>query len=289
MLTKRELAEKIIRRFGYPVVKVELEWEHIYDAIDYARDKWLKWSSGQSTNDNIYFTMLLSAGQNLYDLPVGVREVITYISDSGGWGSVNTLFTLDNYLYNSGLYDGILGMTRYGGAGAYGAQSIYNGYNLITYHITLDFLETLKRYSPEKYDWRYHRFTNQLEIHPAPPSGNFFNVYESDGTIVEVDSPGYALIRASMVEGSTYMPNWKEGDSDEYFYGSQWILDYAEAMAKVTLGRIRRKFENFSSIGNTGIALDGADLIQEGREDMEKLYEQLKEEESYVGGEILIG
>ena len=288
MLTKRELAEKILRRFGYPIVKVELEWEHIYDAIDYARDKWLKWSAGQSTNDDVYFTMLLSAGQNLYDLPVGVREVITYTSDSAGWGSINTLFTLDNYLYNSGLYDGILGMSRYGGT-TYTTHSLYDGYNLITYHITLDFLETLRRYTPETYNWKYHRFTNQLEIHPAPPSGNSFNVVDENGNTVEVDSPGYALIRASMVEGSTYVPNWKEGDSDEWFYGSQWILDYAEAMAKVTLGRIRRKFENFTSIGNTGIALDGSDLIAEGRENMQRLYEQLKEEESYVGGEILIG
>ena len=287
MLTKRQLAEKILRRFGYPLVKVELEWEHIYDAIDYSRDKWLKWSAGQSTNENVYFTMLLSAGQNLYDLPVGVREVIAYDSDSDGWGSINTLFTLDNYLYNSGLYDGILGMSRNAGK-SYG-HSLYDGYNLISYHITLDFLETLRRYTPEKYDWKYHRFTNQLEIHPAPPSGNSFNVTDANGNVVEVDSPGYALIRASMIEGSTYVENWKEGDSDEWFYGSLWILDYAEAMAKVTLGRIRSKFENFNSIGNTGIALDGQNLIAEGREDMDKLYQQLKDEESYIGGEILIG
>ncbi len=52
---------------------------------------------------------------------------------------------------------------------------------------------------------------------------------------------------------------------------------------------IRRKFANFNSIGNTGISLDGSELIQEGKEEIEKLEETLREEENYCGMPILMG
>ena len=75
--TKKQLAEKIKRRLGYPMVKVELHPRQIEDAIDYARDKFIKWATGQATSET-FFTLLLSAGQNFYDLPVGVTEVLSY-------------------------------------------------------------------------------------------------------------------------------------------------------------------------------------------------------------------
>jgi hypothetical protein len=46
------------------------------------------------------------------------------------------------------------------------------GYNLVSYHVALDFLKTVDRYTPSIYNYKYHKYTNQLEVHPAPPSGN---------------------------------------------------------------------------------------------------------------------
>ena len=42
---------------------------------------------------------------------------------------------------------------------------------------------------------------------------------------------------------------------------------------------IRRKFSNFSSIGNTGIQLDGDSLVSEGKEEKERLEDQLQTRE----------
>jgi len=64
-MTKIDLAEKIRRRFGYPLVKVELTETQIFDAIDYARNKWIKWATGQSTHE-VFFTIPLSGGQNFF-------------------------------------------------------------------------------------------------------------------------------------------------------------------------------------------------------------------------------
>ena len=92
-----------------------------------------------------------------------------------------------------------------------------------------------------------------------------------------------------MIEGSSYDEDFATGDSDGYFYTSDWILDYSTALCKITLGMIRRKFANFTSIGNMGISMDGDTLVSEGKEELERLEESLKTEEVYDGLGILIG
>lgn len=266
--TKKALAEKIKRRFGFPQIKIELDNSQIYDAIDQARYKFIKWAVGQATTE-VYFTQLLSAGQNFYDLPIGVTEIVSYGS-TGISSGINTLFTIENYLYAQGYFEALWNTAN-------------QGYSIVSYHIARDFLETVRKYSPDKYNWKYHRYTNQLEIHPAPASGSSLELAE--GT---VDSPGFILLRGYMIEGSTY-DNWTAGDSDEDFYESDWIFDYAFADCKERLGYIRRKFANFASIGNTGISLDGDSLVSEGKEEKDALMEKLQLEEVWDGYGIEIG
>jgi len=272
-LKKSDLAERILRRLGYPMIKVELDPQQIYDAIDYARDKFIKWAVGNAIQDT-FFTLMLSGGQSVYDLDAGVVDVVNYIDEGDAAGGINTLFTIENYLYNRGIFDPVL-------------NNMEGGY--ISYHLALDFLKTADRYSVTKFGWRYHHFTNQLEIIPAPDTGNTLSVYNATGGIIEVDSPGFALVRAYMIEGSTITNGWSVGDSDEQIYGSTWILDFATAECKITLGRIRNKFGNFAAMGNTGISLDGSDLIAEGKEEKEQLRESLKNEEVYEGYGIYMG
>lgn len=278
-LTKKALSDKIKRRFGFPKVKVELDDSQIYDAIDYARDKWMKWAVGQATHE-IYFTVMLLAGLNFYDMPIGIRDITSW-GHTGLSSGINTLFTIDNFLYNQGMFEALWNT---------GSQ----GYSIVSYHIARDFLETVRKYTPDKYNWKYHPYSNQLEVHPAPVSGAGLVTVIEDGENVSYDSPGFVLLRGYMVEGSSYNTqgledNWSEGDSDADFYGLDWIYDYAFAECKEVLGRIRKKFENFGSIGNTGIALDGSDLLAEGQADKERLEETLRLEEVYDGYGIEIG
>ena len=288
--SKSDLAELIKRRLGEPVIKVELSSQQIFDAIDYARTKWVKWGAGNSLVET-YFTTLLVAGQNFYDMPVGVVDVVDYDDKGYGYG-INTLFTIENWLYSRGLYSGIFWG---GGYGQYGNT-------VLSYHLAIDALKTLQRYTPSEYNYKYHKYTNQIEIHPAPPSGNEPISVQENGTTVEVDSPGYLLIRAYMLEGSHYadmetdntQASWKRrglhsGDSDEQYYTSDWIFDYALAECKIVLGRIRSKFAQFNSIGNIGIGLDGDTLLQEGTAEKERLDETLRLEETHEGYGILIG
>ena len=293
---KSDLAERIKRRLGHPVVKVELDPKQIYDAIDYARDKWVKWAVGQATSET-FFTVLLSAGQNFYDLPVGVVEVIDYRDQGATWG-INTLFTVVNFLFSRGVYDPPIWTGGY-------------AYSLVSYHIARDFLRTVDRYTPSVYNYKYHPFTNQLEVHPSPPCNNALEVpvsgRECDGTLVTttVDSPGHILLRTFMMEGSHYSgmetdnqqaSPWKRrtgdrhtGTRNDHFFVSDWIFDYALAECKITLGMIRRKFTGFTSIGNEGITMDGETLVAEGKEEKTALEENLRLEEVYEGYPIFWG
>lgn len=274
-ITKQKLAQKIKRRLGHPMIKVELDNSQLNDAIDYARDKFVKWAVGQATQE-VFFTMALSAGQTVYDLPVGVTTVIGYDDQAGSSsGGINTLFTVDNFLYNQGMYDMLF-------------STAGTGYTMVSYHIARDFLDTMRRYTPSKYTYRYHRYQNQIEVQPAPPAGNSLTITQN-GIEYTIDSPGFVLVRAFMMEGSTNVDGWADGSSDNDFYVSDWVYDFATAEAKEIMGRIRSKFANFTSIGNVGISMDGSELISEAKEEKQTLYERLQLEEAWEGYGIEIG
>lgn len=258
-MTKNDLSEKIQRRLGAPMVKVELSEAQIYDNIDYTLQKFKKWAIGQGVQEH-YFTLMLSAGVSEYDCPVGVTEVVEYETHAAG--TIHTLFTMENYLYNQGMYDQLL------------MRGASTGYTMVSYHIARDFLEAVKRYVVDSYNYKYHPYDNKLEIYPTPKVGSGSLVIDG----IAYDTPGFILVRSYKVEGD-----------DEDIYGNDWVLDYATALCKITLGNIRRKFANFNTIGNTGISLDGDALISDGREELEKLETRLMENEVWEGGYIIRG
>jgi hypothetical protein len=265
-MRKEELVEKIKRRLGAPMVKIELDDTQIFDNIDYTRAKYIKWAIGNATQE-VYMTLLLRGGQTLYDLPANTTNVLGYSMNT--MGSIHTLFTIENYLYQMGMFDQV--MMRGGG----------NDYTLVSYHIARGFLETIKRYVVDSYNFRYHKYTNQLEISPPPPSSSMTTVTSAgpSGDVYVENTPGYLLLRTYQIEGT-----------DEDIYGNEWILDYATALTKISLGRVRSKFANFSAVGsNVGLSMDGDTLLQEGQNELEHLNETLKNEEVWEGLGIFMG
>lgn len=253
-MTKAQLTERIKRDLGWPLVKVELTEDQIDDAIDDSVFEYVRWATSNA-NEEVFFTISLSAGQSLYDLPEGVITVLDY-DDSGGssTGGVNTLFTVESFLYTMGYYPDL--GRNYG--------------NLVSYHMALDFLKNLDRYVTNKYVYRYFERTNQLQLIPIP------------------DEQQYVLIRAFMKKGSA-LGSWTEEDFNEDLYSESWVRRYSLTLSKEKLGYIRRKFSNFQSLGGSSIQLDGDQLIQEAREEKERLLEELKNDQSWEGMDILIG
>jgi len=309
--TRAQLREEIKRNLGHPFVKVELCDTHIDDAINRARDMWITWAVGNATQE-VWFTLMLREGQWIYDLPTGVTDIVRYKDYQGHSGGSNhtydrnggpqTLFSLDNAMYMSGFLNANMGM---------------GGFDLIGWETARNYLKILERYEHNEYNYIYHKYTNQLELRPNVPfTGKTLTLTTDDtgdwrvydnitapptGTTT-FNSPGFVLLRAYMIEGSSlpsYTPpvtgvtvnsifNINNNYSD-YLFSEIWIKEYVTALCKITLGMIRRKFASFASLGNQGIALDGSELIQEGTEEKNRLEEDLDKKYSFEGYDISIG
>lgn len=265
-MTRAELRERIKRDLGHPYVKVELSTDHLNDCIDDAILKWNDWAIGNAIKE-YYFTMPLSAGQQDYTLPEYVTDVLNYKADTWSTG-INTLFTIENFLYTQGYID---------------PQNFMGSGGLIGYQLAMDYIETLERYMPEKFTYKYARKTRKLRISPAPELKDIRTI---DGE--EWNFAGYLLVRCFAYDGS-FVDGWTYTDYENQVCGESWVKKYALAKAKITLGEIRRKFAQFNSIGNTGISLNGDQLVSEGKEEMEKLEEEIDTHYAYEGYGIFIG
>ncbi len=270
-MTKEELKNRILRDLGHPMIKIELQDDHLEDSINDSVYEFKKFATGNATQE-VYFTQLLSSGEYLYPLPTGVVSVVDYETDTQTTG-INTLFTMENYMWNQGFLD----------AFRYSSSST----GMVSYHLALDFLNTLDRYTTSKYRYHYIPYRNELQITPTP-SGDDIEIIRDDGT--SFYSPGFVLLRAYMLTGASIgVENWSEEEWYNFAYDESWVRKFAGTLAKEKLGYIRRKFENFTSIGNTGISLDGNDLISEAKEEKEALMEELKDEYAEEGWGIILG
>ena len=217
------------------------------------------WAASNSTYET-FLTLPLSAGEREYSLPVGVTEVINLTDYSSGMGNANQLFTLENAMLTAGFLDFLQGSNRY---------------SLVDYHAGLDYFQTLQKYQADEFSWKFNRHNNILTLTPVPSASNATNTY--------------FMVQVFMREGYNIgLDNTVDGFLED-LYDDPWFYEYCVALSKIILGRIRSKFSGFDSIGNKGINLDGQELLSEGREDKERLEEQLKNDEMWEGFDISWG
>ena len=258
--SKKELRELIKRRLGYPIVKVELHDSQIDDAIMAAREQYLKWAVGTATTE-VFFTLALSADVGEYEMPSGVTEVVSVKEFDTAMSGINTLFSVQNYLYNQGVFSFL--------------NNVGN-YSMVDYHLALDFMDLLDRYSPDYYIHRYNKVENTLILKPTPSATS--------------TSVGYLIIDSYMLADTDETTRGPVTDSMfNVMWGKTWVQDYATARAKYTLGLIRRKFASFQSIGTEGISLDGDSLVSEAKDEMTDLMERIKLDEISEGWGITLG
>jgi hypothetical protein len=319
-MTRNQLRQRIVRNLGGGMVKTELCTEHVDDAINYARDMWITWAVGDATIE-VYFLLMLEAGKNVYDMPAGLVEVLGYRDQMGGMGGPGG-FDPEFSAYGAGRwYTG----PEQGNTAFFALQSpewiglgysnpsgnVSSLYTMVDSFLALSHMELINKMRPDKYNWRYHKFANKFEVIPTPICGNTLQIgVPSSGGCPEqfddftyVDSPGFVMIRGQMMVGSTlptYTPSVSgtfDPDATSYhptadenylesIYSHPWIIDFSTAYAKQTLGLIRRKFASNTSLGNAQINMDGNDLVQEARADLERLEAEL--DKKYSDGYTII-
>lgn len=132
--------------------------------------------------------------------------------------------------------------------------------SLIEYELMRNEIEYINRYAANYVQFNYNRFRNTLKIVNLP----------------KVDEKWVVDCFLSM--------------EDEELMEIPWIQDWALAECKQMLGRAYSKFSNIS--GPTGdFSLDGRELIQESREDKDRLLEDISDyvDGEPVGGAIFLG
>jgi len=331
--TREQLRQRIIRALGGSMVKVELCIEDLDDCINMARDYFITWAVGDATNET-YFLLLLEGGKYLYDMPTGVVEVVEYHDHFGGMGAgIDGGGGCYNPLWYTGPEQGstsffsiqdpaMYGM-GHGTGGVYGttndgsmAGSPYSYVDVFVARTTMQLIHNLR---PNKYQWIYHRITNQLELIPTPTCGNNFSVQSPSGAVYDIpsaafpcpsgnyetetyDSPGYILVRSYIMEGCT-LPTYTPAISgngcsmypdvgtqlSEYLWSHPWVYQYAVALSKQRLGLIRRKYASSSVMGGASISLDGDTLYSEGHEDQLRLEEEVDSKWCYEGFGLFMG
>lgn len=226
------------------MINVELHDDHIEDAINDAYRFHLKWGIGQSSQQ-VCFTKALSAGVREYSLPGGVKTVVEVKDFSSNLGGSQELFSVSNFIYQHYMTN-------------------ITGYTLIDYEISMQFIDLLEKYNSSKYAWKYHPFNNTILFSPTPVA-------------TDLTQTQYFLVDCFIEEGYTIDGDSQDSDWKEHLYEDPWFKDYCIALCKVTLGLIRRKLANLTSLGNASISLDGEMMASEGKEEKELLEEELKQ------------
>lgn len=173
-------------------------------------------------------------------------------------------------------------------AGVVDFHNLSEGLTMLSYHMALDFMEVLERYTTSNFQWSYDNIENKLYLDPAPKHMMRPVTNPVTGQQENKDCPGWLILKVNQLIGAG-KPGFNIQNAYAKLFAQRWVRFYVLALCKIVLGTIRRKFESFSSIGNSGIALDGGSLLSEGKEEKEKLEEELYTRENWGGYPIMTG
>ena len=253
-MERSEVIEEIKSDLGYPTVKVEIDdvtWDKIFS-------KALRWY--RAKKGHIVTTLVpLEVGRTEYDWPAdayAIQDVVLpYRSD------VADILSLGFFDLVPAAY--VLGGTSYPA----GMQSGTMQASISSYVQMLQMLEMRRR------------------------------VFSSEPDYMVIDAPSKKIIittkNAANAPGTPVMSMvvfYKKENVDipDLIGRDEYIIyKYCLAKAKGILGMIRRKYANYPAAGGA-VSMDGADLIAESKEELEKLEEEIDGSQGNYGG-IVVG
>lgn len=143
------LKDWIKRKLGFPVINLEFHDDQLEDAIDDSVKMFTKYSGDATFRSALMVNM--SGGITEYPLDDTVESVLSLNVESAIGGGINTLFTVENQLYNAGYID------------------IFSGsMNLTSYEIAMQYLDMSRRMLSAEFFTEFNPYTNTLTITPAP-------------------------------------------------------------------------------------------------------------------------
>ena len=127
-------------------------------------------------------------------------------------------------------------------------------------------------------NYSYRLQGQELRIYPRPTQDNPLNLFIKFSFPADPFRPNLPYEDES-VEGVSNLSNVPFGNitySKINQMSRQWIRQYTLALCKETLGHVRSKFSSVP-IPGSDVQLNGTDLLNQGREDQQKLLDSLQE------------
>ena len=249
-----DLLERIKRLLGWPSINIDLCDENIAAFIDNAIELYTKYA-GYSEEFMIFNTNIYKRGIGIklddifsftpelnektsnnakvgfdYDLKDYRKVLDVWSFEQGESTGINTLFTMEQAMVQQVYYGNLLGSM---------------GFDLVTWHITKEWLETREKVLAQKPYIRFNARSQYMTILPEPmPNQNYFGCIGAN-----VEKPVRDLI------------------------SEPWVVFYVQALAKIAIGNLRTKFQGQVLFG--GGTVNGTDLLSQGLKEKEELEKQL--------------
>jgi hypothetical protein len=251
------LAQRVRRTLGEPLIEIEISSEQMYELIDIAIE-WFTKFSGVTEEYLIFRSDLYRRGVGLkidrlfsitpelnnssdpsqpenpdgYDFDLDdYRKVVDVFSlEQGNTSGVNTLFTIEHTIAQQAYFGHLLGNV---------------GYDLVTWHVLKDWLDTREKLLALKPYFRFNPDTQMLKLIPEP---NTSNVYF--GLIgCKVQKPIRDLV------------------------SQLWVFRYTTALTKISIGHTRGKYGGTSLFG--GQTVNYQDVMRQGEKEKDELEKEL--------------
>lgn len=283
----RELKDAILRRLGAPIVNVEVTEEQIYDCIARALELY-----GEYHYDGLhksYATFVITEEQaktGVFDLKGKNIFAVTQILRHG----MGMMATLDGYSTLTWFTDFVMKLTGtgMGSCGFYGPSAFTGdlGYfsSIMSYRTLLqDVLNPLP-------DYWFNEASGQLKVIGKLRAGDLLIIevytrsYASVDTMMN-DTVGFAYAgcdtdyptdaqrydNPNLV--NPYLIGASSAGKEDGSYNNRWVKDYATALVKELNGTILAKHQGMQLPG--GVTIDGVRIINEARDEIERLREEL--------------
>jgi hypothetical protein len=171
----------------------------------------------------------------------------------------------------------------------------YESYvNSTVFYVLPIFEDVLRRsmleaaYRVRRSNYSYSQYGPIIRIYPVPAEGNqptfVSRLWVRVRTKPDPLKPDYGSVSGSntadsTISGSISNPSNVPFVDIQYHLinspGKQWIRDFTLALATIVLGRVRSKLKTLP-IPGADLQLDGEELVSQGREDKEKLLDDLR-------------
>lgn len=215
---------EVLLSLGGGMIDVELGDEEIALAFNKAKRTFIQ--KGHNTYRRDFFRLNVNTCQNSYKLSTDVNTVVKIIKPGDTYFSINDEFSL-------AAYNDLFGWKADSQMGDY-----------LSYDLTLQLLETWRRYLAYEVQWHYNPLTGDLSF-LKPPERNEIWLIELYRNL-----------------------------TDDQYRDILWIQSWAIAEAKIMLGMAYRKFPQLPGPDGS-ISLDGNSLIQDGEREKEQLIEDI--------------